>query len=886
MSCYPEPMCSPGVQRGLLWGMLVGALGPATGLASAADPRQLVTAADGALEIRAGAAVWLRLQPRTPALRRGTPRFHEVDVDGHHVGEVRVPVRGSAAEEVWIGELTAPGNGNGSGGGAGAVKPAAPIWSGVTGARDADEEVGIEVEIEGDHVVEYQTATQVTRCDGEPTRLFPRAWDFDAGKFRSVVSPLPPPAEQKLVARRGDPAMPPGRPIGGFHWIAASTTASAGSDARNLTPPLALDDGNPATAWTEGLGGDGRGEFLTARSAAAGYAVRGVRIIPGDAASAAAFRGRNHLRRFQLALGPAPAQRFDVEIPDDAATNALHFAEPYWVALPKPMPASCVTLIITEVTRGSEAAPPRNFGTTAIADIAVFTDLDGPEGAARLVEDIATGSDCQQRVPLLVQLGESAVLPTAQTLLVAKGTGRECLVDALVSLAPAPGSPIVTDALVAALSGATVKEERLVTAALQRAPAPPISTLRQVLEGKGPKGEAVPIDERVRAARVLGALPQEEAAAVLVAAAGQGPEPLRAAVVKALGDSTATATATATNLPLVLSALAQFQAPAKIEATTASARYADLVHALVPSMRRKPEQRPAVLATLRTALGPTRDFEVRARAVMALGDLRAAEATGDLVSLRATSDEPVLRYLAARELVSIGGTQAVTALRDALADKDPRVRETAALGLGQLKDRWSGQPLIDAAKQEPWPFVRRAELEALGHLCGPGTGDLMVRAIERDVDQVRRAALVTLVRCKDVRTRQVLLHTVGLQKEAATLRELAAALLGELGDKTVAGDLAAAVQRLVNEAEGDIAIEGVAATALRALAHLGGPTAVATAVTLANDTRHPYRHNAIEALGGLCDPGAGAATLRVIAAGADAAAALSAQAAQHHCGLK
>ena len=878
MSCYPEPMCSRGAQRGLLWGMLALSLGPAAGRAVAAEPRQLVTAADGSLELRAGAAVWLRLQPRTPALRRGTPRFREVDLDGHHVGEIRVPVRGSAAEEVWIGELAGDANS--------AARPAAPpIWSGVTGARDADEEVGVEVEIDGDHIVEYQTATQITRCDGEPARLFPRAWDFVAGKFRPVVSALPAPAQQKLVARRGDPDMPAGRPIGGFHWTAASTTASAGSDARNLTPPLALDDNNPATSWTEGLGGDGRGEFLTARSAAAGYAVRGLRIIPGDAASAAAFRGRNRVRRFQLALGPEPAQRFDVEIPDDAATgNAAHFAEPYWVALPRPMAAACVTLIITEVTRGSEAAPPRNFGTTAIADLAVFTDLDGPEGAARLVEDIVTGSDCQQRVPLLVHLGEPAVLPTAQTLLVAKGTGRECLVDALVSLAPAPGSPIVTDALVAALSGATVKEERLVTAALQKAPAPPIPTLRQVLEGKSPKGEAVPVDDRVRAARVLGALPQEEAAAALVAAAGQGPEPLRAAVVKALGDSSATA-ASETHPPLLLAALARFQAPAKVQAAE-TARYADLLRALVPSVRRQPEHRSDVLATLRTALGPTRDFEVRARAVMALGDLRAAEATGDLVSLRATSDEPVLRYLAARELVSIGGTPAVTALREALADKDPRVRETAAQGLGQLKDRWSGQPLIDAAKQEPWPFVRRAELEALGHLCVPGAGDLMIRAIERDVDQVRRAALVTLVRCQDPRTRQVLLHTVGLQKEAATLRELAAALLGELGDRTVAGELAATLKRLVNEAEGDIAIEGVAATALRALAHLGGPAAVATAVTLANDTRHPYRHNAIEALGGLCDPGAGAATLRAIAAGPDAAAALSAQAAQHHCGLK
>src|SRR6185369_3477334 len=143
---------------------------------------------------------------------------------------------------------------------------------------------------------------------------FPRAWDFESGRFRPVVSDLPPAAEQKLIARRGDPAMPAGRPIGGFHWIAASTTAAAGSDARALTAPLALDDGDPATSWAEGLGGDGRGEFLTARATSGGYGVRGLRIVPGDASSAAAYRARNRLRRFQIAFGPAPEQRFDVEI--------------------------------------------------------------------------------------------------------------------------------------------------------------------------------------------------------------------------------------------------------------------------------------------------------------------------------------------------------------------------------------------------------------------------------------------------------------------------------------------------------------------------------------------------------------------------------------------
>jgi HEAT repeat protein len=858
-------MSSPAVRGGLLVGLTTLSFAAFTGagLASPGPPRQLASSTDGALEIREGATVLLHLQPRTPPLRRGTPRLREVEVAGHHIAELRLPVRGSAAEEVWIGELPDAGHTTG--------KPPVAIWSGLTGARDADEETGAEVEVTGDRIVEYQTSSHVTRCDGETARLFPRAWDFESGRFRPVISGLPAPAAQKLIARRGDPAMPAGRPLGGFHWTAASTTAGAGADARALTPPLAVDDGNPATAWTEGLGGDGRGEFLTARSASAGYAVRGLRIIPGDAGSAAAFRARNRVRRFQLLLGPGAEQRFDVEIAEDPGADGARFADPYWVVLPKPMPAACVTLVITEVGRGSEAAPPRNFGTTAISELAVFTDLDGPEGISRLVDDIASGTDCQQRVPLLVHAGEAAVLPAAQTLLGARGVGRECLVEALVALAPAPGSPIVTDALVAALSGATDKEEKLVTAALKVSPAPPIATLRQLIEGKTTRGEAVPVADQARAVRVLGALPQEEAGAVLVAAAGHGSEALRSAVVRALGDCSAV------DAPLLLAAMAQVD---KHEV----ARYADLVRALVPSIRRRPDHHPAVLAILRSALDPTREFEVRARAVMALGDLRAPGGTGDLASLRATSGDPVLRYLAARELASLGGPDAIKALREALGDNDPRVRETAALGLGRQQDRWSGQALIDAAKQEPWPFVRRAELEALGQLCIPGTGDLMIRATERDVDQVRRAALVTLVRCKDARSKAVLMKTVALEKEAATLRELAAALVGELGDKSAARELAAALKRLVNEAEGDIAIEGVAVAALRSLGHLGGPEAVAAAVALAGDTRHPYRQTAIEALGMLCDPSAGAATLRTIVGGRDPVAALAAQAAQHRCG--
>src|SRR6185295_4761616 len=163
------------------------------------------------------------------------------------------------------------------------------------------------IDVDGDRLLEFQTASGVTRCDGVPARLFPRAYDFDSARFRPVMSPLPEP--------RGDPAMPAGRPLGGFHWIAASSTRSSGSDARALGSPVELNDGDLGTTWSEGTGGDGRGEFVTARTTSGGYAVRGLRIFPGDGASLDAFRNKNRLRRFQIAFGPAREQRFDVEIP-------------------------------------------------------------------------------------------------------------------------------------------------------------------------------------------------------------------------------------------------------------------------------------------------------------------------------------------------------------------------------------------------------------------------------------------------------------------------------------------------------------------------------------------------------------------------------------------
>jgi HEAT repeat protein len=855
----------------ILSALTVLALFAAPQAQAAAEPAvsgfRLSPAADGALEIRNGDAVLTRVPIKTPALRRGTPSLREVTVDGHHLAELRVPVRGTSAEEVWIGEVDGH-----------PARVTRVVWSGMTGARDADGESSVWVEATADRVVEYQTASGVDRCDGIRPRLFPRSYDFASGRFRPIVSSLPPAGSETLTGHRGDPAMPAGRPVADFHFVAASTTRGAGSDARGLTAPLELDDGNPATAWAEGLGGDGRGEFLTARAAATGYPIRGLRILPGDGASLQAFRAKNRVNRLQIALGPAPGQRFDVELPDDAAGDAAHWREPYWVPLPKPMTSSCVTVVITGVTPGTEAAPPKNYGTTAIGELAIFTEADGPEGASRLVSDLASAPDCAARLPLVVALGEAAVLPTAQAVMTtARGPARECLVEALTTLAPAPKNPIVVEALAAAVLGASDREEKLIAAALGRADVPPVAGLAALMSSS-----SASVEDRARAARILSGFDDDAAAAALLAAVGSGPSGLRGALVQA------TSGARRVRAEAVLAA---FEAAApKSDSKSGdqrSARAADLARILPEAVKRTPERRPDAVAALRGVLGTDHPFELRARAVVALGALGAEGSPEALASPKAVSDDSVLRYLATRELGDLKNAGPAAdprpVLRAALEDQDPRVRETAALGLEKQGDVTAGSALITGAKQEPWPFVRRAELQALGRLCVAGGTDLMIRATERDVDEVRRAALIGLGRCRDPRARTIFLHTLKQHDENASLRALSAGLLAQSGDKGAASDMAAALPAIVSESEADMALQGVVVAVLRSLAHLGGPDAVKAAVILAGDRRHPFRADAAEALGKLCDPGAGSAALRSMGAAGDPLLARAAERAQKRC---
>ena len=305
---------------------------------------------------------------------------------------------------------------------------------------------------------------------------------------------------------------------------------------------------------------------------------------------------------------------------------------------------------------------------------------------------------------------------------------------------------------------------------------------------------------------------------------------------------------------------------------------------MLPALaRRSAAEADAARVILRQQLASNNDFEARARAIMAVGALLDEDGAAELATVAAGSDDPVVRYLAVRELASAATSTGLLALRRALVDGDPRVRETAAEGLGARRDIASEPQLISGAKQEDWPIVRRAEIEALGQLCGAAGRDLLVRAIERDVDDVRRAALVGLARCKDPRTPRILVQVVQAHALNAALRELAAALIGDAGDAKAAGVLAGLLPKFVNEAEADLAIEGVVVASLRALGRSQSPHATAAAAALSRDSRHPYRQIAVETLGQLCDPDQGARALAEARAGSDAALAEAAATAEAHC---
>ena len=819
-----------------------------------ADPRaafawEAATDASAAIEIRDGGKTVASFSPKTPKEGRGLPIVRPVSVAGHRVLEVRIPTLGEGPkrEEVWVAEL--PGKN--------------VIWWDEAGALDVDGETAQQIVVTEKGIEQFQTAARLHRCDGVPAQLFRRAWDFASRRFRPEPPALPGAAPLAIKAHRGDARMPAGKPVGGFHFHVVSSSAGVNGDVRRLSTPAAVSDDDPSTVWAADSR-DGRGEFFTARSSA-GFAITGLKILPGDTRSAQTFAAAARPRRLTLLFGRGADQSIDVDLAEDSDGGARRFRQPFWIPLPKPIGSSCLTVMVREVTSGRAA--------TAIADMAVMTEIDGPQAVDRLVADLAAGTSCETRRPLLVSIGGSA-LDKVTTALASSpaGSGRACLIETVAALMPAPSAtnsqpvaPALASALAAALVAATPDEEKIIFQLLARLQEPPLSAIAALLADEK---RAEP--DRLRAAHALGLLAQPEARRALLAAVGKGSPALRAGLRE---------TAAGSKPPLaqaVQDALTQL-------AVSAQGQRADLLFVLAAAATREPEQVNAAIEVLHATLGGKASFEEQARAIQGFGMIRNAAATASLVAFRAHASDSVLRFFATRELAGISDPEAGLALRAALRDNDPRAREAAALALGQRHDKSIAPEIIEAAKQEPWPFVRRAEVTALGDLCVPEGNKLLLRAYQKDGEDIRMAALIGLAHCRDRRASALLVHVLGRLPESADMRSLAARLLADMNDPRTTARMAAVLKRLQTESQSDLSLEGTATETVMALAAIGGKDSVAAAVGLLADPRPSLQKAGVQALGKLCDPGQGAAALRTATQNKDESVSVAASLATEHC---
>jgi HEAT repeat protein len=798
-----------------------------------------------AIDLLEGGKAITHFTPRTPINERGLATARGVDVGRHRLLEVRIPTQGKTPTrtEVWIAAMVSG-------------KPRV-IFSDWVGPLDIDGETSSDIVVSPSGIDLFQSANRLSRCDGEPVRLFHQTFDFKTWQFKPVPFTPPPKAPLTLEARRGDATMPTQPARGGFFFSAASSTPGTQNNVGRLQAPAGINDADPKTSWQVDEGQTGLGEILTARSSG-GFAITGIRFLPGNTTSETTFRTTARPTAIRLIFSGAPA--IDVNLVEDADGGIKRFEEPFWISLPTPVASKCVTVQVLK--RGGGKAP------LAIANIEVLTELDGPKAVERLLTDMAEGQACESRKALFLRLGVSQATVLGETITkTPPGPGRECLVEALGDLFPPSTEPLpdLGNALVSIVPGATVREERIVLRLANRLPSLPSEPLTVLLTN-----ETKPQADRLRAGRLMLASGMPSMIESALTVVGRGTVSFRAGL-RALFIS---------SQPLIGPAILQ----ALKNTTTANVtRYADLLVILGSQAKNEPQLHNEALFVLRMAVAPEIPFEIQARAITSIGLIGTANAVSLLAELQPLVGDPTLRQFITTELSRSKLPSALPALRIALADSDPKVREIAALGLGQQRDTSSVPLIIQGAEQEPWPFVRRAEIIALGELCTPAGNELLFRAFQRDEVEVRQAAMRGLHQCKDHRALTVLIRTLGREPENPELRGSAARLLGSLRDQRTVSHIEEALSRLVIESQADLSLEGVVSDTAMALAAIGGKQAAKAIATLLSDQRVSVRRMGVDALGQLCDPDVGQAALETAAKSKDESIAIPAAAAQARC---
>ena len=163
------------------------------------------------------------------------------------------------------------------------------------------------------------------------------------------------------------------------------------------------------------------------------------------------------------------------------------------------------------------------------------------------------------------------------------------------------------------------------------------------------------------------------------------------------------------------------------------------------------EAEAAVPILIRVLRGYVGVRSLTAKALGRIGDSRAAPAL-----LEALEDEKSrgLQLAALKSLGQLEYRKAIPKVRCHLDAPDPRLRRTAALTLGALRDSDATAALLQMAREDDSPLVRPAAVEALGYIGDPGMIEALLPLVD-DSNAYLRAALAHALSTLDGDTPQV-----------------------------------------------------------------------------------------------------------------------------------
>src|SRR2546425_793817 len=180
-------------------------------------------------------------------------------------------------------------------------------------------------------------------------------------------------------------------------------------------------------------------------------------------------------------------------------------------------------------------------------------------------------------------------------------------------------------------------------------------------------------------------------------------------------------------------------------------------------------------------LGLLRDprADLRETGALGLGEVEDSRAIGPLSDALGRDESPAVRMTAAWALGEIEDKVAIDPLTRALGDRAPDVRRTAAWALGEIEDG-GAVPALAGALKDSDPEVRVLSAWALGEIEDAQAVEPLVAALKDSDEEVRATAAWALGQIESPRARDGL--TAAQRDEVGSVRRAATWALRQIDD--------------------------------------------------------------------------------------------------------